>query len=87
MAWLAVDKDGTEKISDSLMIRRAGIKSAMWGLCKGSYSKKNRNKWCDGWSTDEKDFLPFCGIILPKGSIKKLIGRDLTWKDEPIEIK
>lgn len=27
------------------------------------------------------------GIELPKGSIKKLIGRELTWKDEPVELK
>lgn len=26
-------------------------------------------------------------IKLPKGSIKKLIGRNLTWEDEPIELK
>ena len=25
-------------------------------------------------------------IPLPKGSIKKLIGRELTWDDEPVEI-
>lgn len=25
-------------------------------------------------------------IFIPKGSIKKLIGKDLTWDDEPIEI-
>lgn len=25
-------------------------------------------------------------ILLPKGSIKKLIGKDLTWDDEPVEI-
>ncbi len=25
-------------------------------------------------------------IFLPKGSIKKLIGRDLTWEDEPVEL-
>ena len=24
---------------------------------------------------------------LPKGSIKKLIGRELTWDDEPVELK
>lgn len=23
-------------------------------------------------------------IVLPKGSIKKLIGRELTWADEPV---
>lgn len=26
-------------------------------------------------------------IELPQGSIKKLIGRDLTWEDEPVELK
>jgi len=32
----------------------------------------------DGWSQN---------IKLPKGTIKKLIGRDLTWEDNYIEIK
>ena len=26
-------------------------------------------------------------MALPKGSIKKLIGRDITWQDEPIKLK
>lgn len=26
-------------------------------------------------------------IELPKGSIKKLIGRELKWEDEPVELK
>lgn len=26
-------------------------------------------------------------IELPKGSIHKLIGRELTWEDEPVELK
>lgn len=26
-------------------------------------------------------------LYLPKGSIKKLIGKDLTWEDEPVELK
>ena len=25
-------------------------------------------------------------ILLPKGTIKKLIGKDLTWEDEPVKI-
>ena len=29
----------------------------------------------------------FYGIDLPKGSIRKLIGRELTFKDEPVELK
>jgi len=26
-------------------------------------------------------------LALPKGSVKKLIGRDLTWEDNPVELK
>lgn len=26
-------------------------------------------------------------VILPKGTIKKLIGRELEWEDEPVEYK
>lgn len=26
-------------------------------------------------------------VNLPKGSIKKLIGRELSWSDEPVELK
>lgn len=26
-------------------------------------------------------------LYLPKGSIKKLIGRELSWNDEPVELK
>ena len=26
-------------------------------------------------------------LVLPQGSIKKLIGRDLTWEDNPVELK
>ena len=26
-------------------------------------------------------------VELPKGSIKKLIGRELTWNDETVELK
>ena len=40
-------------------------------------------RWNDSfWVEDIGD-----DIYLPKGSIKKLIGRDLTWEDEPGELK
>ena len=33
------------------------------------------------------DWSRACGAIpLPKGSIAKLIGRELTWSDEPVEL-
>lgn len=31
--------------------------------------------------------LSVTSITLPKGSIKKLIDRELTWEDEPVELK
>lgn len=34
-------------------------------------------------------WLPSCcdqHVALPKGSIAKLIGRELTWEDEPVEL-
>lgn len=32
------------------------------------------------------DYLCDSAVRLPKGSVKKLIGRDLTWDDEAVEI-
>ena len=30
----------------------------------------------------------YFGVVrIPNGSIKKLIGRDLSWSDEPVELK
>ena len=26
-------------------------------------------------------------ICLPEGTIKRLVGRDLTWSDKPVELK
>ena len=90
ICYLCIDKDGTEKITNSLPFRRQfkgkRILYVMFGLFTGNYSKNNWNKWCDGWSNDENDFLPFTGVILPKGTIEKILGYTLTWNDEPINI-
>lgn len=47
------------------------------------YGKPERNNidgfWYDFHFIDS-------GIPLPKGTIKKLINKDLTWEDEPVEI-
>lgn len=34
----------------------------------------------------ENIFFGSCAMGLPKGSIKKLIGRNLTLKDEPVNL-
>ena len=47
------------------------------------YSYKPYRDCCKGeiWLLDG-DY-----VKLPKGSIKKLIGRDLTWDDDTVELK
>lgn len=57
MAWLAVDKDGTEWVFESKPSKDGDM----------FYTRQDV-------------------IELPKGSIEKLIGRKLTWEDEPLEI-
>jgi hypothetical protein len=84
--WVAVDKDGTEKISNTCFIRRRFIKSILWGSIKVNYSKNASKKWANAWSSNELDSLPYYGTILPKGSIEKLIGRKMTWDEEPIKL-
>ena len=86
MAWVAVDNDGTEKLSASPMWRRGKHISILFGLVHGFYSKNKSKSWANMWSTNEYDVLPFNGVVLPRGSVERLIGRRLTWRDEPVEI-
>lgn len=64
MAWLAVEKDGTEYI----------------------YSvKPERSTYC--WLLPiDKHIIMAMMIEIPKGSIKKLIGKDLDWESDPVYI-
>lgn len=42
--------------------------------------EKGFYEWC-GW----EDFYSKCTLIsIPKGTIKKLIGKEMTWEDAPI---
>lgn len=69
MAYLSVDKNGTENIHLE--------KPRRWG-----------GEWFDEVEIEiESEHGTYSSFIcLPKGSIKKLIGRELTWDDEPVEI-
>lgn len=69
MAWVAVNKDGTEIISQELL--KKDFVSKRW-FSHRIYS-------------DGKYYSAI--IQLPNGSINKLIGRNLSWKDEPVELK
>lgn len=50
--------------------------------------ERNDDMWEDidymVWGEVEYDYET--GIILPKGTIKKLIGKELTWEDNPIKL-
>lgn len=66
MAYLCVDKDGTELI-----------------FKEKPYSDNYGSFWSCSYYVTRDNFA----IELPHGSIAKLIGRELTWEDEPYELK
>lgn len=68
MAWLAVNKDGTEIISQERL--KKDFVSKRW-FSHRIYS-------------DGKYYSAM--INLPNGTIKKLLGYELTWKDNPVKI-
>lgn len=81
MAWVAVNKDNSETIFAFRPFRTDLYKS----ICKLIYKLWEPEYWSDEDSSEYGN--EDTGIILPKGSIKKLTGKDLTWNDEPIELK
>lgn len=70
MAWLAVNRDGTELITSGKPVRG-------WG-CQWDFSKEI--------SIEGELIYMDAEIELPKGSIYKLTGKELTWDDEPIKL-
>lgn len=53
------------------------------------YNTKPRRfgNYCWHFDYDEDSESLSGTVSLPNGTIKKLIGRDLTWEDEPVELK
>ena len=89
MAWLAVDKDGTEKVFDVQPFRgnTQEDKDHVWGLRAG----EEYDRWYpqhDG-REDDTGYAYYLGdyVKLPHGTIGTLIGRELTWSDEAVELK
>lgn len=70
MAWLAVNKNGTELITPEKPVR---VRGYQW-----DYSEEVCIESEQGSVSIE--------IELPKGSIYRLIGKELTWNDEPVEL-
>ena len=64
MVYLAVNKDGSEVVSNTRI-------------------KRFKDYWVDEFFEHEFDTIDV--VFLPKGSIKKLIGREVSWEDNPVE--
>lgn len=75
MAWLSVSKSGVETIHRNCPIRYRSF----WIDIIELELLRNTFKLTD---IDED-----CSVELPSGSIEKLIGKQLTWEDEPFEIE
>lgn len=74
MAWVAVDKDGIEAIFLQYPKRTGYDRTKLYIPYEETF-----------WSDDDGYFCS--RISMPKGSIKKLIGKDLDWSNEPVELK
>lgn len=83
--WLAVEQSGKEVIFRHKPHRVSWFdnKSGMWS--------DEKTYWIDDHNYHGTGHLGYSQhetrIILPKGSIEKLIGRKMTWKNEPIKIR
>lgn len=71
MAFVAVNKDGSELITSPFPPERELEFYEFWQESKSGCSY---------------NIIPQT-IALPKGTIEKLIGKKLTWEDEPVELK
>jgi hypothetical protein len=75
MAYLAVDEIGFENMFHQKPIRKNSVKPG-FGYWEDIITYQEIRQY----TTHAEDY----SIHLPKGTIKKLIGKDITWKDEPV---
>nr|DAF67739.1 MAG TPA: hypothetical protein [Caudoviricetes sp.] len=86
MAVVAVNKDGTEVIGDSLVRCRFDKHDWLDPITDHNrLTKEDMSFWVDLYD-DSDGYYVNTSVELPKGSIKKLTGKELTWNDEPIEL-
>lgn len=86
MAVVAVNKNGTEVIGDNLV--RCRLNDHRWLEPCTEYrylNKENTDFWACIYDNPDEGFEDIA-IELPKGSILKLTGKELSWNDEPIEL-
>ena len=78
MAFATVNKSGLECLFNAKPIR----KKDFWDPSVIGYTST-----LNYWGDEEYEDLYDDWVSLPKGSIKKLIGGELSWSDDPIELK
>ena len=91
MAWLAVDKDGIEAVFRRKPKR---VKTTnKWNdvvekfVCEGRlYPNNNGYEYHKSYGSLQT-IKQTTKSILPKGSIEKLIGKKLTWADDPYKME
>lgn len=88
MAFVAVNKNGDELISGTILFRAEyALETLIEAYDKYEmYKEKCVDIWANSYSEGYFNVPRFNGVILPKGTIKKLIGFDLKWEDDPIEL-
>lgn len=73
MAWVAVDKYGNENIFSIKPLRT----KQFWEIPFEKYYDDNGSNVYYYHGED---------IILPKGTIRKILGYELTWDNDPVQI-
>lgn len=94
--WLAVDSNGDERLTSNLRgfqrfspkAFNEGDKSENKKVVSYDETILDHDVWIE--YHDQDDVSKF-GIFprwnyLPKGTIEKIIGRKLTWKDDPVKV-
>lgn len=84
MRYLAVDSDGTEWIFNYEIERHFGnaVHDSNQLLCYEDLKNNKKDFWT---MKPQKNWCSYANRIeLPKGSIKKLIGKKLSWSDDAV---
>ena len=72
-SWVCVDGHGDERIFPSKPYK--------------DYPNMDLNvNWGQRWITGAIDIKYGYGVLLPPGTIKFLIGKELTYNDEPVKL-
>lgn len=88
MAWLCVNKNGSERLFNCEPNRGQNQPN----IDKSIAEELSNDVWYStSYGVDEDGYILFdadldctVGVELPKGTIESLIGRKLTWEDDPV---